>query len=91
VAHREAAAVDATVAASVEAAHRRRLESIVVAIRMLPRDRLRITPEQCTDTVWAIGSSEVFLLFRSVRGWDADQFRDWLSRTLVDQLLTPES
>jgi hypothetical protein len=44
-----------------------------------------------TDTVWAIGSSEVFLLFRSVRGWDADQFRDWLSRTLVDQLPTPES
>jgi hypothetical protein len=41
--------------------------------------------------VWAIGSSEVFQLLRSVRRWDADKYREWLSHTLVHQLLTPET
>ena len=88
-AYREAAAVDPKVAASLEAAHRRRHESFTVAIRMLPAHRLRRSPEESTDTMWAIGSSEVFLLLRTVRGWDASHYREWLTRTLVDQLLLP--
>jgi AcrR family transcriptional regulator len=88
-AYREAAAVDPKVAASVEAAHRRRHESFAAGIGMLPADRLRRSPEDSTDTMWAIGSSEVFLLLRNVRGWSADQYRDWLTRTLIDQLLLP--
>jgi AcrR family transcriptional regulator len=90
-AYREAAAVDPKVAASVEAAHRRRHESFTAIIRMLPAHRLRRSAEESTDTMWAIGSSEVFLLLRNVRGWDAGRYRDWLSRTLVDQLLLPEN
>jgi hypothetical protein len=69
----------------------RRYESFAVAIRMIPEHRLRCSPEESTDTVWAIGSSEVFQLLRSVRRWDADKYREWLSRTLVHQLLTPET
>ena len=59
-------------------------------IRMLPEHRLRRSPEESTDTTWAIGSIDVFLLLRSIRAWDARHYSEWLSRTLVDQLLAPE-
>jgi AcrR family transcriptional regulator len=89
-AYRQAAAVDATIAASVEGAHRRRLEAFGAAIRMLPEDRLRHSPQECIDTVWAVASSEVFLLLLNVRGWSWDEIRGWLARTLVDVLLTAD-
>jgi AcrR family transcriptional regulator len=88
-AYREAAAVDPKVAASLEAAHRRRHETFTMIIRMLPAYRLRHSPEESADTTWAVGSSEVFLLLRNVRGWDAARYRAWLARTLVDLLLLP--
>ena len=87
-AYRQAAAIDSTVAASVEAAHRRRLEAFGVAIRMLPAEQLRYPPQECVDTIWAVASSEVFLLLLNVRGWRWDDIRPWLARTLVDILLT---
>ena len=91
VAYREAAAVDSKAAANLVAAHRRRHETFAGMIRMLPEDRLRRPPDEATDTTWAIGSIDLFLLLRSIQEWDADQYADWLSRTLVDQLLVPES
>ena len=36
-------------------------------------------------------SPELFLLLRSVLDWDADQYAEWLSRTLADLLLIPEA
>lgn len=90
-AYREAAAIDATVAASLQDEHRRRYESFGAIIRMLPADRLRHSPEMCTDTVWAIANAEVFRLLRMVRGWDWDDLREWLRRTLVDVLLMPDA
>ncbi len=90
VAYREAAAVDAKAAANLVAAHQRRHETFAGMIHMLPEHRLRQPQEESTDTAWAIGSIDVFLLLRSVRGWDAAQYSEWLSRTLVDQLLAPE-
>lgn len=90
VAYREAAAVDAKAAANLVAAHRRRHLTFTGLIRMLPEQRLRRSVEESTDTAWAIGSIDIFLLLRSIRGWDADHYSDWLSRTLVDQLLVPE-
>ncbi len=89
VAYREAASVDAKAAANLVAAHRRRLETFAGMVRMLPERRLRRSPEQTTDTLWAIGSIDVFLLLSSIRGWDPVQYSEWLSRTLVDQLLVP--
>lgn len=90
VAYREAAAVDAKAAGNLVAAHRRRHETFAGVIDMLPKHRLREPPEESTDTAWAIGSIDVFLLLRSLREWDAVHYEEWLSRTLVDQLLTPE-
>ncbi len=86
---RQAAAVDDTIAANLEAELRRRHESFAVLIGMIPEDRLRHSREESTDTAWAIGSSEVYQLLRIRRGWYADHYLEWLSRTLVEQLLCP--
>lgn len=91
VAYREAAVVDAKAAANLVAAHRRRHETFAGMIAMLPEQRLRRPPQEATDSAWAIGSIDVFLLLRSVQGWDAPQYTEWLRRTLVDQLLAPDS
>lgn len=88
---RQAAAVDDTIAANLDRELRRRHESFAVIVGMIPEDRLRHSREESTDTAWAIGSSEVYQLLRVRRGWDADHYREWLSRTLVEQLLAPSS
>jgi AcrR family transcriptional regulator len=90
VAYREAAAVDPKAAANLVTAHQRRHITFTGMIRMLPEQRLRRPVEESVDTAWAIASIDVFLLLRSIRGWDAGQYSAWLSRTLVDQLLTAE-
>lgn len=90
-ASRQAAAVDAAVAASVAAAHLRRLESFGAILAMVPADRLRCPHAEAVDTVWAIASAEVLLLLRTVRGWSWEQIRLWLTRTLVDLLLEPST
>jgi AcrR family transcriptional regulator len=91
IAYREAAAVDPKAAANLVAAHRRRRESFGAMTRMLPEHRLRQPLDRSADTMWAIGSIDVFLLLRTVLEWDAAQYSEWLSRTLVDQLVAPES
>jgi AcrR family transcriptional regulator len=90
VAYREAAAVDAKAAANLVAAHHRRHVTFAGMIGMLPEHRLRRSPEEATDTAWAIGSIDVFLLLRSIQGWDAPRYATWLRQTLVDQLLVPK-
>jgi AcrR family transcriptional regulator len=84
---RQAAAVDDTVARNLDAELRRRHETIGTVVGMIAADRLRLPLEESIDTVWAIGSSEVFLLLRTRRGWDADHYLRWLTRTLTEQLL----
>ena len=86
---RQAAAVDDRIAASLDRELRRRHETFAVVVGMIPEDRLRHSREESTDTAWAIGSSELYQLLRIRRGWDADHYREWLSRTLVEQLLSP--
>jgi len=90
VAYREAAAVDAKAAANLVAAHQRRHETFAAMIAMIPEHRLRRSPEEATDAAWAIGSIDVFLLLRSIQGWDDQQYLTWLSETLVVQLLVRE-
>lgn len=89
VAYREAAAVDPTGAANLEAAHRRRSETFATMIGMVDQDRLRVPSGEATDTAWAIGSIDVYLLLRSIRGWDHERYAQWLTRTLVDELVDP--
>jgi AcrR family transcriptional regulator len=89
VAYREAAALDPTGAANLEAAHRRRSETFATMIGMVDQDRLRMPSGEATDTAWAIGSIDVYLLLRSIRGWDHERYAHWLTRTLVDELVDP--
>jgi len=86
-AYRQAAAVDASVAGYFEAAHMRRLQTFTAAIHLMPRAQLQRPPEEAATTVWAMASPEVFHLLRHVRGWNADQYRTWLRRTLASVLL----
>jgi AcrR family transcriptional regulator len=89
VAYREAAAVDSTGAANLEAAHRRRPAPFATLVGMVDPDRLRLPVQEATDTAWAIGSIDVYLLLLSIRGWSHDQYAEWLRRTLVHQLVAP--
>lgn len=84
---REAAAVDDTIAATLDAELERRHATFVGLVGAIPEDRLRHSPEVSTDLAWAIGSSEVFLLLRMRRGWDADQYREVMTQVLIDVLL----
>jgi AcrR family transcriptional regulator len=70
VAYREAAAVDTKAAANLVAAHRRRHDTFAGMIAVILELRLRRSPEEATDSAWAIGSIDVFLLLRSIQGWD---------------------
>ena len=89
IAYREAAAVDAKAADNLIAAHHRRRETFGAMIRMVPEQRLRHPYDESADTMWAIGSIDVFLLLRTALDWETAQYREWLSRTLVDQLVKP--
>ncbi len=89
-AFRQAAAVDEVVAATLTDQLHRRLETIAQAVGSISEGSLRHPVAESTDTVWAVGSTEVFLLLRDTLGWDADRFRAWLTRTLTDLLLLPE-
>jgi AcrR family transcriptional regulator len=88
VAYREAAAVDASAAAYLDAAHRRRHETFAQLIRHIPEVHLREPWDASTETAWAIGSIDVFLLLQS-RGWDAGRYARWLRDVLTTQLLSP--
>jgi hypothetical protein len=90
VAQREAAASDPSAAASLDAAHRLRLETFRAIICMLPETQLRSTPEESTDTIWAVASAEVFSLLRRMLGWSRPEIRSWLSGLLVDVLLVAQ-
>jgi AcrR family transcriptional regulator len=90
IAYREAAAVDPKAAANMVAAHRRRRESFAAMTRMIPQAQLRLPVETAADSMWAIGSIDVFLLLRFVREWDARHYADWLGDTLVDLLVRGE-
>jgi AcrR family transcriptional regulator len=89
IAYREAAAVDPKAASNLVAAHRRRRETFETMIRMIPETQLRHPYERSADTMWAIGSIDVSLLERTVLEWDSKQYAQWLSDTLVDQLVAP--
>ena len=90
-AFRQAAAVDPAVAEILQAAHRRRLETIGVLIRMVPEQHLRRSYADSTDTAWALASTDVWLLLRHNRGWSTKRIRAWIARTLTETLLAPAS
>ena len=90
VVFRQAAAVDDTIADNLDAELQRRHATFVTIIGMIPEEHLRHSREESADLAWAIGSSEVFLLLRRRRGWDADHYVRTLTDVLVHQLLVPD-
>lgn len=87
ITYREAAAVDPKAAANLVAAHRRRHETFRTLTRMVPEQHLRYGHDRSADTVWAVGSIDVFLLLRTVLEWDPTQYAEWLRDMLIDQLV----
>ena len=86
-AYREAAATDPTAHDSMVAAHRRRHETFAEVMAMIDPGALRRSPDLCVERAWAVGSIDVFLLFRDVQGWTPDEYADWLRMSLSDLLL----
>ncbi len=90
VAYREAAAVDPGAAESLAATYRLRRQTFGDFIALLPEERLRRPPDETADAAWAIASVDVLLLLLTLPGWDMARYAEWLSSTLVLQLLTAE-
>jgi AcrR family transcriptional regulator len=86
---RDAAGVDARAAATMHATVERRALAFEAAVGMLPAQRLRTSPSESVDTLWALSSPDMYLMLRTVRGWSSRHYRDWLIRTLQLQLLAP--
>ncbi|MGH3265328.1 MAG: hypothetical protein ACRDNS_25410, partial [Trebonia sp.] len=78
----------ARAAATMHAMLEQRAAAFDVAVALLPRQRLRASPRESADTLWALSSPETYLMLRSNRGWSHRRYRDWLRRTLLLQLLT---
>jgi len=73
-----------------EAMHARRARNMPLLIEHLKSTgalRADITAAEAADTVWAINSTEVYLLLRDQRGWSDQQYEAWLARTLARLLL----
>lgn len=86
---RDAASTDATAAAAMHSMLHQRAASFTVAIGLLPTERLRTSPSECADSLWAFSSPDTYLMLRTIRRWSRRRYRDWLRRTLVVQILTP--
>ncbi|WP_193609310.1 TetR/AcrR family transcriptional regulator [Nocardioides lijunqiniae] len=88
---RDAAGVDARAGATMHATVERRAAAFEAAVDLLPAQRLRASPSESVDTLWALSSPEMYLMLRTARGWSHRRYRDWLIRTLQVQLLAPPS
>ena len=86
---RDAASVDAHAAETMRSSLDRRGVSFEVVVGLLPVERLRASPTETVDALWALTSLESYLMLRTVRGWSHERYRDWLRRTLLLHLLKP--
>jgi AcrR family transcriptional regulator len=69
---------------------RQRLEGIRRAVSAIKGDdelRPGLDELQAADTLWALAGPDVHRLLRAQRGWDAEQYRDWLADSLQRLLL----
>jgi AcrR family transcriptional regulator len=46
-----------------------------------------LTRREAADTVWAVNSTEIYVLMTETRGWDAEHYQHWLTDTLCRLLL----
>lgn len=60
--------------------------------RLADDDHLRagLTVNQATDELWLLNHVSNYRNLTETRGWSADQYTDWLNRTVIHALLRPE-
>ncbi len=83
---------DGELAEAWEAMHARRARNMPLLIEDLRGTgalRGDLTIEEAADTVWAINSTEVYVLLRDRRGWTDQQYASWLASSLARLLLAP--
>jgi AcrR family transcriptional regulator len=70
------------------AANMRRL---ILDVRTAGGLRPGLTVDEAADTVWALNSSEIYLLLTGERGWPPARFERWLHDTWCRLLLPPDA
>lgn len=86
--YRQAAASDPEIASDWAAIERDRRHTMTEVARNIPARGLRadLSPDEVADTLWALASPDVYLLFRTEGGHDSAAFQAWLERTLTRAL-----
>lgn len=72
--------------------HARRAKNMPLLIEHLRESnalRADITTSEAADSVWAINSTEIYIMFRDQRGWSAQRYQAWLAKTLTRLLINP--
>jgi AcrR family transcriptional regulator len=76
---REAAYGDETIAEMLDATRERQRRDVAAGVGlMLGRD----ATAREIDSVWAVVSTEVYVLLVEVRGWSTEEYESWLTDTL---------
>ncbi|MEZ4438277.1 MAG: helix-turn-helix domain-containing protein [Polyangiaceae bacterium] len=90
---KHAARTDAEVSELHARAQRSRYQNLEAVARMLDdRGGLRpgLTVASAARTIWVIASPETRQMLEAHAGWSADDYRTWLTDTLLAALLAPE-
>ena len=87
----EAAATDREIADDWDTTQAERKQTMAAVAADLPRRGLRpgLAPTACTDTVWALASTEMYDLLTGLGGYSPAEFEAWLARTLTAALCRP--
>ena len=90
--YRDAAAVDAEIAADWDELQTRRHGTIARAVEPIPTEALAdgLTTAGAVDTAWTIASPESYDLLVHRLGYRLEEFQNWMGRTLIAALLRPQ-
>lgn len=81
---------DPDLAAMWRQSHRQqlsRLGEVAGTLAQMQALKPGLAVEKATDTLWALGSPEVYRLLTRERGWTPQQYEDWLADTAITLLL----
>jgi AcrR family transcriptional regulator len=87
---RAAAKTEPEIAELLEHTLQERLQNLEIFVHQMAANgplREGLQTYQAADTVWAITSPELFTLLTVDRGWSREQYRDWLTTSLIRLLL----
>jgi AcrR family transcriptional regulator len=87
----QAAAADPEVAALLAEINKRRFDTLAAVSELIAAKRgypRRLPPAEAADVFYAVTSPDLHRLFTVERGWSREQWREWVSATLVGQLAT---